>query len=412
MEEDKLQLNDYSIDIGIFIRLNDDCELIQSGIAVKDAIYKVNAFSDASQIFNFEIPETGAISKVIEYSQIKEFVKERSEIDKFFKSRNKKVLNAIEALRIKGKLVHPDDILPIVNDIFGEDRVYISKEQIDRFYNDLVYSIYIHFPVLNITNTWGDKHEMQDLYVKFTINLDSSFDRCYIEMQGRRLTASLKEYESSYAHSHLSRSAIHGFETFCLGSSDFARLIMDVKLEMSETCWNLMFMSLENYLKWESIEGGPYKFMRDITYSRTIDDAIVRKCLSNIIQGIDRKNWQYDGDTLSLKDVSDVYDYFDKYSELRRGSGYKKEEADEMVKIINEERRSSILPWKNGEVIKFRAYNDITTEKSKLDVSVIEKYAKVIYEEFEIFNLKKTKDEYKQRNYEKIFGEVSTVKQA
>lgn len=374
----------------------------------KDTIYKINAWSNDSSIFNMTL-ENGTTSSVYGYNIIKEIVKDLEKIKEYLATKNKYKVDKIEEFRKGGRLMHPDDILPIANDIFGEDRVYIKQSEIDCFDNLLSYSIYIHFPVINITNSREDKHQIKDLYVRFKIEYDYDSDHFSMILQGRRLSMSLKEWESSYGHSHLSGRGENEFREFCLGSSDFARLMMDTRIEKTEDCWTIMFMALENYLKWESIEGGPYKNIFNITYGNTISEHSAIPHLANIISGIDKKQWMYAHNKLVLKDTHDVYDYFNKYSKLRSASGYTKEDTKYKLDQIKRGTNNYNFDWK-GKDIKFEIFSDdVLYEGYQLDKSVMDMYNSIIDRQFNIFNLKKTQNEYKQRNHKKIFGEVSTV---
>jgi len=377
----------------------------------KDVVYKINAFSNQSCVFNIQIG-SNYITSVYEYSAIKEIIRDKDKIAECEKAVYKEAEERIELYRKKGKLVHPSDILQIVNDIFGEDRVYIKESDISNFFNNYKYDIYIHFPVINITNSRKDHHVIKDLYVRFHILSSSSLADLSIIVSGTRLTISLREWESNYGHSHFSGRSPASFSDFCLGSSDFSRLIMDTKIEKTEDCWNLMFMSLENYLKWESIEGGPYRYINSIEYSRSFNGETGAPHLAKIISGIDKSRWNYLNNKLALKDSDDLYDYFDKHSELRSNSGYSQQELEHSIKSINKDLYRNTLDWK-GEVLRAKVYDDSNPQSHvKLDPSVVALYHRVISEQFDLFNLKKTHNEYKQRNHKKIFGEVSSFQQA
>lgn len=372
-------------------------------------IYRLNAFSNDSRIFNIRLPNNNT-SSVFSYDVIDEIVMDKAQIEKSINDQSENRKKEIIDLKEKGKLFHPSDILEIANDIFGEDRVYIPSNQIDLFLIDYKYSLYIHFPILTITNSRKEKHIIKDLYVKFDITCDSLYSSLGINMYGRRLTLSISEFESNYGHSHISGRSERDFSAFCLGSSDFARLILDTKIEKTEYAWNMMLLSLENYLKWESIEGGPYKYMNSICYGEQISESAAAPYLAEIISGMDKKHWIYSDNQLSLSSDESVYDYFNKYSKLRSVNFANKDLLEKRLKSINDSLDRYSFHWKDKD-IKVSAYDDIgSQEDEQLNSSVVELYNRIICNQFNLFNLKKTKDEYKQRNHKKIFGEISTVK--
>lgn len=372
-------------------------------------IYRLNAFSNDSHIFNIRLFNNNT-SLIFHYDIIDEIVMDKAQIEKSIKDQSENRRKEIIDLKEKGKLFHPSDILEIANDIFGEDRVYIPSNQIDLFLVDYTYSLYIHFPILTITNSRKEKHIIKDLYVKFDISSDSSYSSLDINMYGRRLTLSISEFESNYGHSHMSGRSEKQFNPFCLGSSDFARLILDTKIEKTEYAWNMMLLSLENYLKWESIESGPYKYMNSICYGEQIEESTAIPYLAEIISGIDKKNWVYSDNQLSLSTDDCIYDYFDKNSKLRSVNFNNKKTLERKLKSISDSLDGYSFRWKDKD-IKVSVYDDIgSQEDEQLNSSVVELYNRIIHNQFNLFNLKKTKDEYKQRNHKKIFGEISTVK--
>lgn len=164
-------------------------------------------------------------------------------------------------------LIEPEAIYEIAKDIFGEPFVHLNIQTPTRFY------IIVHFPEVNITNSKRRTHVIKDLYVKINIDLnyitDVNNDQvANIELDGWRGSLSEEEYQSSYSHSHFSGNGIERWSTFCLGSSDFAMILQTMKFSITPEDWTLLFLSLENYVSWESIEGGPYKHIESISLRR------------------------------------------------------------------------------------------------------------------------------------------------
>lgn len=220
-----------------------------------------------------------------------------------------------EKIRIKEifkNLVYlPEDIYKLAADIFGEDRVDIVKS------SEFITNIIIHFPEINITNSRNQNHLIKDLYVKFNIDIklrdfvdiSKTVSKGLIYLFGIRQTYSLKEYESRYNHSHLS-SGISDWSRFCLGSSVFNTLIENVKITLSEEDWNLMFLSLENYLSWESIEGGPYFFIQDMKYRENISNVKIAEELNRILKDIPSDLWEFNNGLKIIPRSLDLYNFF------------------------------------------------------------------------------------------------------
>lgn len=166
--------------------------------------------------------------------------------------------------RFKTFVFDAEGVYAIAKDIFGEEYVDVNKQSITQF--DLI----VLFPEINITNSRNHKHVMKDVYVKINIDITShnvnTGDRLSnIVLSGRRGKLSEEEYHSAYGHSHFSGRGIERWSDFCLGSSDFAMILQTMKFSLTAEDWSLLFLSLENYLSWESLEGGPYKNISSVS---------------------------------------------------------------------------------------------------------------------------------------------------
>lgn len=130
------------------------------------------------------------------------------------------------------------------------------------------YNLIIRFPQLTIRNSSKKTHNIEELYVKIKfLNCSFSCDN----IQGIRAKLSPTEYQSAYAHSHLPSNAIYDFGDFCLGSTTFKALATDLTVNdwrVDPENWQMLFeaflFQLNAYLRWESLEGTPYKYMENI----------------------------------------------------------------------------------------------------------------------------------------------------
>lgn len=127
-------------------------------------------------------------------------------------------------------------------------------------------SIIIHFPEIEIRNG-RSKHQILDLFVR--MNLDSSFKILNGTLEGRRTTVTEVELSAHYGHSHLRQD--WQWTTFCLGSTPLAMLIGEFRAEgIDPDKFTVLLHWLADYVAWESLDGGPYVRMANLTEHQRI----------------------------------------------------------------------------------------------------------------------------------------------
>lgn len=169
----------------------------------------------------------------------------------------------------------------LVNEIYEEswdldiqvDSESSSEENLDRV---VLQGIILHFPKINITNRDSQSHTIKDLFVKVSFGHGYNVDRRervlrIAGISGARSTLSYAEYCSNYLHSHISANTYNQynlsteFYNFCTGSGEIniyqTNLNVEGFTEESFTQYLIQIMSLVSY---ESIEGTPYRYMRNI----------------------------------------------------------------------------------------------------------------------------------------------------
>ena len=152
--------------------------------------------------------------------------------------------------------------------VFGNDNVDCNDE-----------NIIIHFPEFTIENSNGLQHVIKDLYVKLTNIFNGMSDN----IQGCRATMSNLEWIEGYEHSHLTSGKFDGFKTFCLGTSGINELITLIKSESfrnktEEEMKNISVnfcLTIENFVKWESLEGTPYMYIENIYKKKEVEELLV-----------------------------------------------------------------------------------------------------------------------------------------
>lgn len=194
-------------------------------------------------------------------------------------------------------LINVNEIKDILYHYYGEKRVDIqlkniltfieihkssltSNEKITNFINSCSEKIpiLIYFPEVTITNEYNDSLLVKDLYVKFYISLNGclSLDNFLIT----RTTFTHAQFESGYIHSHTPGfSRIPTFKTPCLGEGPIKSTTTNLQLEYDSNLWNLFCIELDQYVKTESITGGPYKRMTSIS---TNEEPISYNCKKSI----------------------------------------------------------------------------------------------------------------------------------
>jgi hypothetical protein len=155
---------------------------------------------------------------------------------------------------------NPIDALSFVSRVREYYRSYISGDSSGSI-------IQIHFPEVNLTNG-RRSHVIRDLYVG--IRFQNTRDKTSIHfLSGCRGTITTAEAMVQYSHSHLHRGYNGNGSAFCLGVAPISTaitkwnyLVQGLKGGLlDDTCrkfWRAMMYQLDDYVRWESLEGRPY----------------------------------------------------------------------------------------------------------------------------------------------------------
>lgn len=153
-------------------------------------------------------------------------------------------------------------------------------------------TLILYYPELTLTNSMNTSHTIYDLVVKTRFSGDGLLT---LSPQGKRYSFSEAEIKCGYAHSHLSTWGhdSNAYKSFCLGSgTPFGRLIsLASTSSLSTKQFELFLIQLEEYLKWESLEGKPHISMTKIWDSASsngnsdhgIEDPAITKCAIEFI---------------------------------------------------------------------------------------------------------------------------------
>ena len=141
--------------------------------------------------------------------------------------------------------------------------------------------ILIRYPIITITNSKEESHVIRDLFVRIHMYYGDydpeNRDKICIssDIEGFRLTVTKEEFISGYLHSHLyhSGSNYNDFytegrikrRTFCLGTNEVPEVISVFNVNQEMGTFELLLLTIDNMMKWESLEGVPHFKMRNIS---------------------------------------------------------------------------------------------------------------------------------------------------
>ena len=178
------------------------------------------------------------------------------------------IFNLPSELKSKTKEEHYDYILSTVT----SENISTILERVtwDRFYDFLSqfqYQIVVHFPEVTITNENNKSIVIQDLYAKVCIN---GLGNLCSGPVFNRATYPYVQLVKGYMHSHINGIVTDDhFTSSCLGSGPINRTINSLRLECEEGLWKLYCIELEKYVHVESLQGGPYHRLENVTGNNT-----------------------------------------------------------------------------------------------------------------------------------------------
>lgn len=148
------------------------------------------------------------------------------------------------------------------------ESIYPGKYEIQtNYYNRFI--VIIKFDEFTITNSKEQFHVIKNMFVKLLFDEDCKLT----SISGCRNSFSTIELNAGYMHSHLSSVGIFNsttnrileFSSFCLGTGALKQLEMILSSDFNDVTFRLFLYQLEVYLSWESLEGGPYMKINQLT---------------------------------------------------------------------------------------------------------------------------------------------------
>lgn len=154
----------------------------------------------------------------------------------------------------------------IVHSIFVE---YFGEQNVDLQEDTII----VHFPYLTVTNENDRSVNITHLFVKVKVDTDGQ-ERGYFTMNRSEYT--LDQFRSKYCHSHLPRIDYNYLEKFnspCLGSGPIRHTQDSLNINFDEEIWQLFCFELDQYVRRESLAGGPYIRMETIGTGNSTDSS-------------------------------------------------------------------------------------------------------------------------------------------
>lgn len=190
---------------------------------------------------------------------IQEAFEEAQRVYRLIKEKKTLLLN--NQLKIHNKIKEVSKVLKYANKIklfMDAALVYYEPDNLSfRVVVDDYLEIAIKFPDITITNSQKKSHKIKDLLVYTTINLKTM--KISANIQGYRGSVTKEEVHSKYNHSHLRASDCKRISDFCLGDSEMAVLVAEMKTQpITPQKFEFYCGSLDQYVRWESLEGTPH----------------------------------------------------------------------------------------------------------------------------------------------------------
>lgn len=168
-----------------------------------------------------------------------------------------------------------DIVKRVLNEIYPDSHdildVSKNKEYCNRLrlYSTTKYQIAVNFKDVIISNSRNEKTTIDSIYIFFFLDENC---KMLTYLFGYRDITNFSHAMSEYAHSHLCgfnilTNDLTGNNRFCLGSNSSAISIPVnncLAESFSETNFRSLLVTLIGFVSWESLEGTPYKYIKNI----------------------------------------------------------------------------------------------------------------------------------------------------
>lgn len=156
-----------------------------------------------------------------------------------------------------------DDVYTVFKEYFGEDKVDLQNSALYTP-DSVLKSIIVWFPEVTVTNERGNSIDITDLYVKTEVNDEGIIYDGFTMVRGSYTNS---QFQHHYLHSHA--RGIPGqelkFSSVCLGDGPLTGTIAELTMGCDLDRWRLYCFELEKYVQIESLAGGPYYYLDQVT---------------------------------------------------------------------------------------------------------------------------------------------------
>lgn len=128
-----------------------------------------------------------------------------------------------------------------------------------------LYTILVHFHDITVSNEQDESVKIEDIYAAVPVTPLGHYTECMLWL---RTTVSKTHWKAGYRHSHLNSGRGKGWMRPCLGSGPIRMTMENLRETYDLSFWSLLWLELDRCIRVESLNGGPYFRMSDITADR------------------------------------------------------------------------------------------------------------------------------------------------
>lgn len=142
----------------------------------------------------------------------------------------------------------------------------ITDSEILCFKRNAVVYILVHWPEVLITNEFGKSILIKDFFAKVPISLEGKFKDTRFTVL--KTTFNKNQLRCGYIHSHapiFGNTLTNEFAHPCLGQGPIKDTIRYLNDNNDDISWSLFCAELDQWTRVESIAGGPYKKLEEVT---------------------------------------------------------------------------------------------------------------------------------------------------
>lgn len=168
-----------------------------------------------------------------------------------------------------------EQLKSIIGSVYNEDSFDIIFNHHPKKQGNITFIIIIRHDNVVITNSIEQSKHIGTLFTYlFGLKLKDGQLLIAPFMKGTRLTYSFSDIISNYTHSHMTSNAMRTFSTFCTGSensifygtngNDTVHFDGINYKFMSELDIEGLMIAIQDFIRWESLEGGPHRKMESV----------------------------------------------------------------------------------------------------------------------------------------------------